>query len=182
MNSLFSPEPPYNFTIPILGIIPLLMVTDTFEKGMAIGVINLVVIVLSSMMVSVIRNLLPLETRLTAILLINATIVSLVLLLTQLWFFEYSQNLGIYIPLIAVNCLVLVWAEEYALSNGLISSGVRTFTAGTGILIILVVIACIREYSGLIILKQPAGVFLLLGLLTAVYSLAGAGKEHIRPL
>lgn len=176
MNTLFFPGSRYDFIIPVLGIAPLLMVTDTVEKGAAIGVINLLVMVFVGLIVSAIRNLLPRGARLTAILIINATVVSLVLFLVQLWFFEFSKMLGIYIPLIAMSCLVLVMAEEYALRNGVIKSVIQVFIAGTEILIVLVVLAITREYSGLTLLKQPAGAFLLLGLMLAVCSLNG--KKH----
>lgn len=170
MNMIAPPKSRDEFIILALGIAPLLVVTDTVEKGTAIGGINLVVMVLSGLAVSVIRNLLPEKTRLTAILVINATIVSLIIILMQLYLFDLSQKLAIYIPLIAVNCLVLAWAEEYALRNTVLNSVMHVLLAGAGIYIMLVLLAFVREYSGLALLKQPAGAFLVLALLLAASS------------
>ncbi len=173
MKNLLDPDSRTDVIIPVLGIMPLLMVANSFEIAAAIGIVNLLVVIIASLTISAIRNLLPVEIRLTAMLLVITSVVSLIYILMQFWFYAVSQKLGIYIPLIAMNCLVLAWVEEYALRNGVIKTLLHTLQAGLGILAILIVIGVVREYAGLSLLKQPAGAFLVFGLLLALYNLAG---------
>ena len=172
MKNLLDPDFRTDVIIPVLGIMPLLVVANNFENAAAIGIVNLLVIIIASLTISAIRDFLPVEIRLTAILLVITSAVSLVYILMQFWFYAISQKLGIYIPLIAMNCLVLAWVEEYALRHGVIKSLLHTLQAGLGILTILIVIGVIREYAGLSLLKQPAGAFLVFGFLVALYNLA----------
>ena len=168
MITLLDPQSRQDFMIPVLGILPLLAVTVAFENAIAIGLIHLFVLVTVGLVVSVIRNLFPLEIRQACILLITTSIVSLVVLFLQLWSYETGRELGMYVPLLAVNCMVLAWAEEFALRHGVIKSFINTVVAGISILVILVIIATVREYSGLFLLKQPAGAFLVLASLIAL--------------
>ena len=173
MKDLLGPDSRADVVIPALGVMPLLLVANSLETATAIGVINLLVVILASLVILSIRNLLPVEIHLTALLLVIASVVSLVYIFVQFWFYAVSQQLGIYIPLIAMNCLVLAWVEEYALRNSIIESLLHTLLAGLGILAILIVIGVIREYAGLPLLKQPAGAFLVFGILVALYNLVG---------
>jgi len=172
MKNLLDPDSRTDVIIPVLGIMPLLMVANSFETAAAIGIVNLLTMVVAVTVISATRNLLPVEIRLPAMLLVITSVVSLVYILMQFWFYAISQKLGIYIPLIAMNCLVLAWVEEYALRHGVIKSLLHTLQAGLGILTILIVIGVIREYAGLSLLKQPAGAFLVFGFLVALYNLA----------
>jgi electron transport complex protein RnfE len=172
MKNLLDPDSRTDVIIPVLGIMPLLMVANIYESAAAIGIVNLLVIIIASLAVSAIRNLLPIEIRLPAILLVTASVVSLIYMFMQFWFYAVSQQLGIFIPLIAMNCLVLAWVEERALRNGVIKSVLDTLLAGLGILVILIIIGVMREYAGLSLLKQPAGAFLVFGFLLALYNFA----------
>lgn len=154
----------------VLGIIPLLVVSDTIEKGLAIGIANFVVLVITCLIISAIQNLVPREIRLVTILLINVSVVCLVGLVLQVVNFEISQLLGIYLSLIAVSTLVLASTEEYAIRHNLADTLFFSVTTGLVILFITVIIASIREYSGLVLLKQPAGTFLVLGTLIALFN------------
>lgn len=178
MKILLDPDSRTDAIIPLLGIMPLLVVANNLESAAAIGIVNLLVIIIASLTISAIRNLLPVEIRLVAILLVIASVVSLVYILLQLWFYAISQKLGIYVPLIAMNCLVLAWVEEYALHNSVIKSLLHSLQAGVGILAILIMIGVIREYAGLSLLKQPAGAFLVFGLLLALYNLASKQQQQ----
>jgi Na+-translocating ferredoxin:NAD+ oxidoreductase subunit E len=173
MKNLLDPGSRTDVIIPVLGIMPLLLVANSFKTAAAIGMVSLLVVSIASVIISAIRNLLPVEIRLPVMLLVITSVVSLVYILMQFWFYAVSQQLGIYIPLIAMNCLVLAWVEEYALRHGVIKSLLHTLQAGLGILAILIVIGVIREYAGLSLLKQPAGAFLVFGLMVALYNLAG---------
>ena len=178
MKNLLDPDSRTDVIIPVLGIMPLLVVASSFESAAAIGIVNLLVIIIASLAISAIRNLLSVEIRLFAILLVMASVVSLIYILLQFWFYAISQKLEIYIPLIAMNCLVLTWLEEYALRNGVIKSMLHSLRAGVGILVILIMIGVIREYAGLSLLKLPAGAFLVFGLLLAFYNLAGKQQQQ----
>ena len=173
MKNLLDSGPRTDFIIPVLGIMPLLVVAKNFESAAAIGMVNLLVIIISSLTISAIRDLLPVEIRLTALLLVIASVVSLIYLLIQFWFYAISQDLGIFVPLIAMNCLVLAWTEEYALRHSVIKSLLHALQAGLGILAILIMIGVVREYAGLTLLKQPAGTFLVFGLLLALFNFSG---------
>ena len=173
MKNLLDPDSRTDVMIPVLGIMPLLLVANSFKTAAAIGMVSLLVVSIASVIISAIRNLLPVEIRLAAVLLVITSVVSLVYILMQFWFYSISQELGIYVPLIAMNCLVLAWAEEYALRHGVIKSLLHALQAGLGILAILIMIGVVREYAGLTLLKQPAGTFLVFGLLLALYNFAG---------
>ena len=178
MNNLFDPESQQDFIVPVLGILPLLMVADTVVTAATMGLVNLLAIVLLCLIISITRNFISLKIRMTAILLISASVVTVIGLLAQFWFYEVTQKLGIYIPLVAVNCMALAWAEEYALRQSIVGSLLRTLKAGAGILVLLVIIGFIREYSGLSLLKQPAGAFFVLGLLMAMYNRISCKQEQ----
>lgn len=178
MKNLLDPGSGHDLVVPVLGIAPLLAVAVSLETSAAIGVVNLLALVTTAMIISSIRHLLPLEIRLTAILLIAASVISLIDVFMQYRFYEISRQLGFYLPLLAMNALVLAWAEEHALRNGIISSLSSTLKAGTAILVVVTVIGATREYAGLSLLKQPAGAFLVLGLLLALYNLVTAGRPQ----
>jgi len=153
--------------ITTLGICPLLVVANNIQTGWVMGTVYLSAIMLVSLVLSLIRNLVPVTLRATAIILVSATILSLVHACMQAWFYESSLKLGIYVPLVAMNCLVLVQAEEHALRNPVPQSFLQALVTGTGILLILLVLGTVREYSGLALLQQPPGSFLLLALVIA---------------
>jgi len=178
MKNLLEPDSGPDLIIPVLGILPLLIVANSFENATAIGMVNLVAIVTTGIIIATLRNLLPLELRLVVILLVAASVLSIIYVGMQFWFYALSQQLGIYIPLIAVNFLLLGWTEEYALRNGIIKTALHTMQAGLGVLVIVIVIGLIREYAGLSLLKQPAGAFLVLGLLIALYNVAGNRQQQ----
>lgn len=156
-----------NDMVPVLGIAPLLVVTDTVTGGTTAGITNLIVLVLVCLIVSAIRNFIPLQVRLPVILLISSSVTTLVVMLMQVFFYETSLQLGVYLSLISVSCLILVLSEEHALRNNILVSITRAVTVGTGVLALLVAISVIREYSGLSLLKQPMGAFLILSILLA---------------
>lgn len=171
--NLLKPESRPDDILPVMGILPLLVIANSFEKAVAIGSVCLLAMVMTGVFISALRNLLPLELRLIAVLLVAAAVLSLIHVGMQYWFYDISQALGLYLPLIAVNCLILTWAEEYALRHGVMKSLFNTLRAGLCVFVIVIVIGLIREYAGLSLLKQPAGAFLVFGLLFAMHRFAG---------
>lgn len=158
-----------DFLLPVMGILPLLVVANSFESALAIGTINLLALVSTGLIISVLRNLLPVAIRMVAVLLVSSCVVMLLQTGLQLRFYELSQSLGIYLPLIAVNCLVLSLPEECTSTESVVKSFLSMFVTGLCILAIVVVAGLIREYAGLAVLRQPTGVFLMLAFLTALY-------------
>jgi electron transport complex protein RnfE len=172
MKNPIDPQSGQEALIPVLGILPLLVVADSFETATFIGLANMLAIVITGLIVSVLRNLLPVEIRLAAVLLVAASVLSLLYVGMQYWFYALSQKSGIYLPLIAVNCLVLAWAEEFALRKDAVTTVWRTFLAGLAVLAIVIIAGVIREYSGLPLLRLPVGAFLVSALLVALYNFA----------
>ena len=178
MNNLFGKIIGRDIYITTLGICPLLVAADTMQTGMAIGTVYLSALTLISLIMYIIRSLVPVALRVTVMVLVSATILALIHIFLQFWHYELSLKLGIYVPLIAMNCLVLAYAEEYVLRNHLSQVLVHGLMIGMGILLLMIVIGTIREYSGLSIIKQAPGAFLLLAfVIAATQWLAARGKQ-----
>ena len=167
MNNLFGKIFGRDIYITTLGICPLLVVADTMQTGTAIGIVYLSALILISLIMSSVQSLVPVALRVTTIVLVSATVLTLIHIFLQFWFYEPSLTLGIYVPLIAMNCLLLAHAEEYVLRNNLIPVLIHSLLTGMGILLLLIVIGATREYSGLSIIKQAPGAFLLLAFVIA---------------
>ena len=166
MNNLLDNIGVRDMYIITLGICPLLGAANNMSTGMAIGIVYLSALTFLSLMMSMVRSLVPVELRITAIVLAFTTILSLVHIFLQFRFYELSLKLGMYVPLIAMNCLALSLAEEYALRHDVARSLARGLLVGMEILLLMIVLGTIREY-GLSIINQPAGAFLLLAFVLA---------------
>ncbi len=183
--------------IQMLGLCPLLAVTDTLVNGLALGIATLLALVATSVTVSALRYLIPREIRLSVIILVVASSVTVIDLGVKGYFYELSEVLTIFIPLIAVNCLIIARAEEFAARSGVVFSLVDSLATGLGFLLSLVALGALREilgygtlfrdaallfgesgygleisllpdYAGLHLATLPAGAFLLLGMLIAI--------------
>jgi Na+-translocating ferredoxin:NAD+ oxidoreductase RnfE subunit len=161
-----------------LGICPLLAVANSIQTGWTMGMVFLISITAVSLFLSVVRNLVPLALRLTAIVLVSAATLSLLHIFLQAWMYEASLKPGIYVPLMAMNCLVLAQAEECALRNNVARSCGRALAAGTGVLLIVLALGTVREYASLPLLQQPPGAFLLLALVIAGMQWLAARSGH----
>lgn len=167
MKNLFGEIIGRDIYIITLGICPLLVAADTMQTGMAIGMVFLSALTLISLIMYIVRRLVPVELRVTAIVLVSATILALMHIFLQFWYYELSLKLGIYVPLIAMNCLVLAHAEESVLRNNMLLMLVHSLLIGMGILLLIIAIGTIRMYSVLSIINQAPGAFLLLALVIA---------------
>lgn len=168
--TILDPASRQDTLLPVLGLCPLLTVAVSLKAALAISVVCIIAIVVVNGLISATRQLWPLSLQLTVILLVNAGVVSLAHLLLQLCCYEISLTLGIYIPLMAMNCLVIAWAEEYSLRHGMMVSVINGLRAGLILLLVLTVTGFIREHSGLVLLKQPFGAFFMLALILALFN------------
>ncbi|MDE6589528.1 MAG: electron transport complex subunit E [Oscillospiraceae bacterium] len=132
----------------MLGMCPTLAVTTSATNGFGMGVSTMAVLIVSNLIISLLRKLIPDEVRLPAYIVIVASLVTVVELLTQAYFQGLYQSLGIYIPLIVVNCIILGRAEAYASKNPPLPSAFDGIGMGLGFTAALVVVGLIREFLG----------------------------------
>ena len=137
--------PPFRL---VLGLCPSLAVTMSAENGLGMGLATAFVLTLSNGAISSLRNVIPSKVRIASYIVIIATLVSIVEILMKAYFFPLAEQLGIYIPLIVVNCIVLGRAEAFASKNPPFISMVDGFSVGTGYAMSLALIGSIREIFG----------------------------------
>lgn len=190
-----------------LGLCPALAVTTKLENAIGMGIAFIFVIVMSNVVVSLLRNIIPNELRIPTFIVIIATFVTIIEMLLKAYLPKISDNLGIFLSLIVVNCIILGRAESYASKNNIINGFLDGLGMGIGYTIVLCFIAIIREFlsygtitiwkdyiininnifnvSGLKIFSPffvtSAGAYLILGFLFAIINLIKRGKnnEHI---
>lgn len=134
--------------VQLLGLCPLLAVTSTTINGIGLGLATLITLVLSSTLVSAIRNVVRSEVRLPMFVLIIASIVTIIELAMQAWFYDLFLVLGIFIPLIVTNCSIIGRAEGFASKNPVTASALDGFMMGLGFLIVLTLLGMLREIIG----------------------------------
>lgn len=140
----------------VLGLCPTLAVTSSVENGIGMALGTLFVLVGSNMMVSAIRKQIPASVRLPIEIIVIATFVTIVDMAMEAFTPDLYTQLGVFIPLIVVNCIVIGRAEAYALKNGVFYSIIDAFGEGTGFLLVLILIGGIREFLGTAII-DPFG-------------------------
>jgi electron transport complex protein RnfE len=153
----------------VLGLCPALAVTTTMENGLGMGVAATFVLVCSNGLISLLRNVIPSEVRVACYIVIIAAFVVAVEMLMKAYFFSLSESLGIFIPLIVVNCIILGRAEAFARKNGVLASLADGLGMGLGFTLALTVLAMLRELLGAgtlglvfgerVLLAQPFGFF-----------------------
>ena len=130
----------------VLGMCPTLATSSDAVKGLAMGLATTFVLMGSNLVISVIRKLVPGKIRIPCYIVVIATFVTVVKLLMQAYAPEAYQTLGIFLPLIVVNCIVLGRAEAFASKNGLLASAADGLGMGLGFTFVLVCLGCIREF------------------------------------
>ncbi len=135
--------------VALLGLCPLLAVTNTAINGLGLGIATLVVLTLSNITVSLIRNWVRPEVRLPVFVIVIASFVTAVELSMNAWFYELYKILGIFIPLIVTNCAIIGRAEAFASKNSLVRSLVDGLAMGIGFTLALVVLGAMRELIGM---------------------------------
>ena len=132
----------------MLGMCPTLAVTTSAVNGFGMGVSTLVVLVMSNLVISALRKMIPDDVRLPAYIVIVASLVTVVELLMEAYVPSIYSALGIYIPLIVVNCIILGRAEAYASKNPPLLSAMDGLGMGLGFTVSLSIIGFIRELLG----------------------------------
>jgi len=132
----------------VLGMCPTLAVTTSVENGIGMGIAATFVLVCSNVVISAIRNVIPSKVRIPCFIVVIATFVTIVDLLMHAFAFELYKSLGIFIPLIVVNCIILGRAEAFASRHPLALSIADGFGMGIGFTLGLVVLAGCREIIG----------------------------------
>jgi electron transport complex protein RnfE len=186
VKGLWDEIPPFRL---VLGLCPILAVTKTVENGLGMGVAVIFVLVCSNVLVSLLRKIIPSQVRIACFIIIIATFVIVVELLMQAYAYPLFLKLGIFIPLIVVNCIVLGRAEAFAYKNGIVASIADGFGIGIGNTISLVALGTLREVLGsgtfygasvfgssfqpFTFMVEAPGAFVCLGLMLALMNLAG---------
>ena len=156
----------------VLGLCPTLAVTTSIENAVGMGCAATFVLVCSNGLVSALRKLIPAAVHIPCYIVIIATFVTAVDLLMQAYLPALSDSLGIFIPLIVVNCVILGRAEAFASKNGVILSLADGLGSGIGFGLSLVLIGAIRQFAGefITVAILPAGGFLVFGLILAAFN------------
>ena len=132
----------------LLGMCPLLAVTTSAENGLGMGAASTFVLVCSNIVVAVLRKLIPSKVRIPAFIIIIATFVTVVQLCMEAWVYGLYQSLGIFIPLIVVNCLILGRAEAFASKRPVVDAAVDGLGMGLGFTLALFMLGAVREIFG----------------------------------
>jgi electron transport complex protein RnfE len=189
-KGLWDEIPPFRL---VLGLCPVLAVTKSVENGIGMGVATTFVLVCSNVLVSSLRKVIPAKVRIACYIVIIATFVTVVELVMQAFAYPLVLKLGIFIPLIVVNCIVLGRSEAFASKNGIFRSLLDGLGIGVGFTLSLSALAAVRELIGtgdLTIWEKPIevfgpsyqpfsfmveapGAFVALGLMLCLMNLAG---------
>ena len=180
--------------IQLLGLCPLLAMSNSVVNGLGLGLATVLVMALSNMCVSALRSLIPYEIRIPVFILIIAALVTVVDLAMNAWLHSLYVVLGIFIPLIVTNCIVLARVEAYAAKNSVLASTIDGAAMALGLTWVLGLLGAIREligtgmlfsgiemvipsahaimifpetYPGFLIAILPPGAFIVLGVLIA---------------
>ena len=145
VKGLWAEIPPFRL---VLGLCPTLAVTKTVENGLGMGVATTFVLVCSNILVSLLRNIIPPKVRIACFIIIIATFVTVVELLMQAFAYPLFLKLGIFIPLIVVNCIVLGRSEAFASKNPIFPSLADGLGIGLGFTLSLGSLGAVRELLG----------------------------------
>ena len=134
--------------VQLLGMCSVLAITTSLFNGLGMGLSVTVILICSNVLISALRNIIPSQIRIAAYIVIIAAFVTIVDLLLQALLPDLSESLGVFIPLIVVNCIVLGRAEAFASKNGVLASAVDGLCQGIGYTVALVIMCVIREFLG----------------------------------
>jgi electron transport complex protein RnfE len=185
-KGLWAEIPPFRL---VLGLCPTLAVTKSVENGIGMGVAVIFVLVCSNMLISLLRNAIPKKVRIACYIVVIATFVTVVELVMQAYAYPLFLKLGIFIPLIVVNCILLGRAEAFAAKNGVLASFADGLGIGVGYTLALTALAIIREVFGngtfynipvfgpsfkpFSFMVQAPGAFVCLGLMLCMMNILG---------
>ncbi len=172
--------------VMLLGMCPTLGVTSSAFNGLGMGIATLFVLLMSNIVVSLVKSQIPSKVRIPAFIIIIASFVTIVEMVLEAFIPFLYEQLGIFIPLIVVNCLILGRAEAFASKNSLFSSIIDALGMGIGFVIALTVLGAAREILGsgslfglkfvsenantFILFILPPGAFIALAYLTVLFN------------
>jgi electron transport complex protein RnfE len=170
----------------VLGLCPLLAVTSTAINGIAMGLASTFVLVCSNTVVSSLRNIIPDKVRIPSFIIVIASFVTIVDLTMNAWAHQVHKTLGLFIPLIVVNCLILGRSEAFASRNPILRSVVDGVGMGVGFTFALFLLGAVREiigsgaifgydimgsaYNDVLVMILPPGAFLATGILLGLFN------------
>ncbi len=169
--------------VQLLGMCPTLAVTTSVSNAIGMGLAATAVLICSNVFISLLRKFIPSQVRIAAFIVVISGFVTAVELLIKAFFFDLYGALGLFIPLIVVNCIILARAEAFASKNKVLPSAIDGLAMGLGFTVALIIIATIREiigagtflgfpvlgsaYKPAILFILPSGAFLTLGFVIA---------------
>ena len=169
--------------VQLLGMCSTLAITTSVANGIGMGLSVTIILTLSNIFISLLRRIIPEQVRIAAYIVVIAGFVTMVDLLLQAYFEDLAASLGVFIPLIVVNCIILARAESFASKSRPLAAAVDGVCQGLGYTLVLVVMSAIRELLGagtlngvevfpaeyaVQMLALPVGGFLTLGCLIAL--------------
>ena len=135
-------------TVQLLGMCSTLAITTSLFNGIGMGLAVTIILTCSNILISALRKIIPNEIRIAAYIVIIAGFVTIVDLAIQAFVPALSSSLGVFIPLIVVNCIILGRAEAFASKNGVLASAVDGICQGIGYTVALIIVCVIRELLG----------------------------------
>ncbi len=179
-NGILPENPTFRL---VLGMCPTLAVTTAASQGVSMGLATTAVLVCSNLFISLLRNIIPEKVRIPSFIVVIASFVTIVEMLIKAFLPELNDSLGIYIPLIVVNCIIFARAESYAFKNPPIHSMMDGLGMGLGFTGAITILAALREvlskgsvfgiaimpdsFPNIEIIGRAPGGFIMLGLLLA---------------
>ena len=192
-NGITTENPTF---VQLLGMCPTLAVTTSLINAIGMGLSATFVLIFSNLVISLLRKFIPSKIRIASYIVVIAAFVSIIEMLLKAYLPSISDALGLFIPLITVNCIILARAEAYASKNGPVDSMLDGLFMGLGFTFALALLGAVREiigagtiwginvtgaYPGIAMFTQPAGAFITLGCLiaavTAIKSFAAKRAE-----
>ena len=190
-NGIVDENPTF---VQVLGMCPTLAVTTSAVNGLGMGLATTAVLAMSNFAISILRKVIPSKIRIPAYVVVIATFVTIVGMLLKAYVPALDKSLGLFIPLIVVNCIILARAESFASKNNGISSIFDGLGMGLGFTLSLTLLGTVREILGAgsifghllfgaafkpaIIMILPPGAFLALGMMLAIFKKITSGKKN----
>ncbi|MBP3551846.1 MAG: electron transport complex subunit E [Bacteroidaceae bacterium] len=180
MNGIIKENPTF---VLLLGMCPTLGTTSSAINGMSMGLATMFVLILSNLVISLIKNLIPDMVRIPSFIVVIASFVTLLQMLMQAYLPDIYATLGLFIPLIVVNCIILGRAEAFAAKNGPVASIFDGIGMGLGFTMALTILGAVREILGtgklfgltlmpeeygMLVFVLAPGAFIALGYLIAI--------------
>ena len=134
--------------VQLLGMCSTMAITTTLFNGIGMGISVIVILTCSNIVISLLRKIIPSTIRIACYIVVVAGFVTIVDLLMQAYLPSLSESLGVFIPLIVVNCIILARAEAFASKNGIAASALDGIFQGIGYTLVLIVMCIIREFLG----------------------------------